>query len=56
MEVKEGMAQRGECGLKSLSARMATNVPIQGTAADLMKIAMIELDQKLEAGWISRFE
>lgn len=29
--------------------RMAMNTPIQGTAADLMKLAMIELDERLRA-------
>ena len=28
--------------------RMAMNTPIQGTAADLMKLAMIEIDHRLE--------
>jgi DNA polymerase I len=30
--------------------RMATNAPIQGTAADLLKLAMIALEQKLSSG------
>jgi DNA polymerase-1 len=30
--------------------RMAMNTPIQGTAADLMKLAMIRIDEELEKG------
>jgi len=29
--------------------RMATNAPIQGTAADLLKLAMIALEERLQA-------
>ncbi|MEN9723849.1 MAG: polymerase [Pseudomonadota bacterium] len=36
--------------LRANAERMAMNTPIQGTAADLMKLAMIELDEKLRDG------
>lgn len=36
--------------IRSNAERMAMNSPIQGTAADLMKLAMIEVDRKLETG------
>ncbi|HVT03601.1 MAG TPA: DNA polymerase I [Thermoanaerobaculia bacterium] len=35
--------------IRSNAERMATNAPIQGTAADLLKLAMIELDRQLRA-------
>ncbi len=34
--------------IRSAAERMAVNVPIQGTAADIYKLAMIALDAKLE--------
>lgn len=34
--------------VRAMAERMAVNTPLQGTAADLMKLAMIELDHKLE--------
>jgi DNA polymerase-1 len=36
--------------LRANAERMAMNTPIQGTAADLMKLAMIEIDRRLKAG------
>ena len=35
--------------LRSATERMAVNMPIQGTAADILKRAMIEVDRALAA-------
>ncbi len=37
-------------GVRGFGERLATNSPIQGTAADLLKIAMIRLHDRLTAG------
>jgi DNA polymerase-1 len=36
-------------GLRAQAERIAKNTPIQGTAADIMKLAMIHIDQRLRA-------
>ena len=35
--------------LRSFGERVALNMPIQGTAADVMKLAMIRVDKRLKA-------
>ena len=35
--------------LRSFGERVALNMPIQGTAADIMKLAMIAVDRRLQA-------
>ena len=45
----------GNYNLRSFGERTAMNHPMQGTAADLMKLAMIEVDRRLLAeGFESR--
>jgi DNA polymerase I len=39
----------GNPNMRSFGERMATNAPIQGTAADLVKIAMVRMATQLEA-------
>ena len=34
--------------MRSLGERMAMNTPIQGTAADIIKIAMVRVDRRLK--------
>ena len=40
----------GNYQLRSAAERMAINHPVQGTAADLIKMAMIEVDKKIKDG------
>jgi len=40
--------------LRSFAERTAMNTPMQGAAADLIKLAMIELDRRLAAGYESK--
>ncbi len=38
--------------IRSIAEREAMNMPIQGTAADMIKIAMVELDAKIREKWL----
>ena len=40
----------GNFNLRAFGERTAMNHPMQGTAADIMKLAMIEVDRRLQAG------
>src|SRR5262249_39359867 len=42
--------QSPQGAMRALGERIALNTPLQGTAADLIKLAMIEIDRKLAAG------
>ena len=35
--------------MRSFGERVALNMPIQGTAADIMKLAMVRVEQRLQA-------
>ncbi|MFN7729642.1 MAG: DNA polymerase I [Bdellovibrio sp.] len=41
--------QSGNGAMRKFGERAAINAPIQGTAADLVKLAMVELDQKFKS-------
>ncbi len=41
--------ESGDGRMRSFSERIAINMPIQGTAADMIKVAMVEIDRRIRA-------
>jgi DNA polymerase-1 len=41
--------------IRALAERLAVNTPLQGTAADLIKLAMLEIDKKIKQKQLSGF-
>lgn len=41
--------------IRSLAERLAINTPLQGTAADIIKMAMLEIDRKIEEARLQGF-
>lgn len=39
--------------MRNIAEREAMNMPVQGTAADMIKIAMVEIDTKIRDKWLS---
>ncbi len=45
----------GQRGVVQAAERIATNTPIQGSAADIIKVAMVEVDRALAEGGVDAF-